>query len=166
LRFQYGNTYVADMETQPGSHRIDAEEATASLISVKDTRRRAQRADYPVWFWLGTGTALALVPLWIGEPWLTEGLERLLSLASMVIALAVGLACYRVRRVRERASSAGTAWQLGAVFGPTVAVMLAGGITWHNGLWRAPAAPLVTAAAVFVVVVGIGLATTDRPTRR
>ncbi|MDF1605807.1 hypothetical protein [Nocardioides sp. YIM 152315] len=154
------------METSGERFRIGPGEAAASLAAAKESRRMAQRADYPVWFWLGCGAALALVPLWIGEPWMGDAWEQVLPLVSLWLALATGWAAYRIRRVRESISSPGTRWQLLAVLAPAAVVMLAGGIAWHYDRWQAPAAPLGTAAAVFVVVVGVGLCITDRPSRR
>jgi len=134
-------------------------------VRTNENRGRAQHAECPAWFWLGCGAALGLVPLWIGEPWMADPWEQLLPLVSLWLALATGWASSRARRGPE-VPGRDTRWPLVAALVPAVGLMLAGGIAWHNGLWQAPAAPLVTAAAVFTVVVGIGLSATDRPSHR
>jgi ureidoglycolate hydrolase len=40
------------------------------------------------------------------------------------------------------------------------------GITWENGFWHAPVAPLATAAAAFAVWAGSGIAATTFSARR
>ncbi|MGA8114529.1 MAG: hypothetical protein WCA46_12750 [Actinocatenispora sp.] len=146
--------------------KITVQDAAASLAAVKDSRRRARRAGYPVWFWLATGVGLAAIPLWIGKDWLPGRWESVISLVSVAVLIGAALAVSvpGVRRVRETGRPRGARWRetLRAAWPllPVAAVMLAGGVTWTNGLWAAPLAPLVTAVAVFVVWVGCGLAST------
>lgn len=154
------------METPWENPPISVQEAAASLTAVKDSRRRARRVSYPVWFWLATGVGLATIPLYINT-WLPSPWEEVISLASMVLAFgtAIGI-CLRSYHGLRNCGPALTATclrELPLLLWPTVsyfAVIMVGGFTWDNGLWSAPLAPLVTAAAAFAVWTGLGLAAT------
>jgi hypothetical protein len=160
------------METSGSNPRISTQGAAASLAAVTDSRRRAQRVGYPLWFWLATGLGLGALPLWVGKPWLPGPWESVINLASLVLligtAIVVSVRGLRgardgypgaIRSVREVLLAA---WP----FVPYVAVLLAGGIAWEGGFWHAPLAPLATAAAAFVGWTGGGLATTTFSARR
>ena len=155
------------METSGKSPRISVQEAAASLAAIRDSRRRARRAGYPVWFWLATGIGMAAVPLYLVRTWLPSPWDPVISLASLVLlaATAIGASLRAQRGVAGCGSLTTEAcrrelplflWS----FVPYVAVLLAGGITWQKGLWHAPLAPLATAAAAFAVWTGLGLAAT------
>jgi hypothetical protein len=160
------------METPGSSPQISAQEAAASLAAVKESRRRARRIGWPVWFWLTTGLGLGALPIWMGKPWLPGPWESVANLASLVLLIGTAIVvsvrglrgardCYpgAIQNVREALLAA---WP----FVPYIAVLLAGGIAWHDGFWHAPLAPLATAAAAFVVWTGGGLATTTFSARR
>lgn len=154
---------VAGMETEGMSARIGAEEATGSLAAVKDSRRRAKRADYPVWYWLGTGAAVVtlvvfiLVPL--AEPWRT-----VLTGATLALSALTGLAFYRVRRMRGARAHASAWWEMWSLV-PVIALLVAAGLFHRFGPWQDPLAGLATAGVAFVVYVVTGLAISSRPTR-
>jgi hypothetical protein len=168
LCFRIRNSRVADMETGG----ISAEEAAEALVAVKDSRRRARRVGYPLWFWLLTGVGLAAMPLWIGKPWLPGPWESVISLVSLALVFGTAIAAClpSVRGVRDCPPSAVVSRRevllVGWPFLPVIATMLAGGIAWGAGLWSAPLAPLATAGTVFVVWAGGGLATTTLAARR
>lgn len=155
------------METSGTGSRVSAQEAAASLAAVHDSRRRARRAGYPVWFWLVTGLGLAAVPLYIVKPWLPEPWEpQVIPLASVMLlaGTAIAIPLGALRGVRGcLPTSAGVLREVSLFlwpFVPYAAVLLTGGIAWKNGLWYEPLAPLATAAAAFAVWAGFGMAAT------
>lgn len=152
------------METNKTDSQISAAEAAASLAAVADSRSKAKRADYPVWFWLGAGAALVtlvvflLVPL--AEPWPT-----VTNCATIALAAGTYFALHRVRRMRGPRTSATAWWELLSLV-PVVVVMVVAGLFHRFGPWQNPFAGLLTAVVVFVVFVATGLAISTRPTRR
>lgn len=161
------------METSGAGPQISAQEAAASLAVVKDSRRRARRAGYPAWFWLATGLGLGAVPLYIAKTWLPNPWQQpVIPLASVMLLAGTGIAASlsALRGVRGcRPTPAGVLQEVSLFlwpFVPYVAVLLAGGITWENGFWHAPVAPLATAAAAFAVWAGSGIAATTFSARR
>lgn len=161
------------METSGTGPRASAQEAAASLAAVDDSRRRARRAGFPVWFWLVTGLGLAAVPLYIVKPWLPEPWEpQIIPLASIMLlaVTAIALPLGALRGVRGCSPTPSGALREVSLFLwpflPYVAVLLAGGIAWKNGFWYEPLAPLATAAAAFTAWAGVGMAVTTFSARR
>lgn len=155
---------VSAMETGESNSKIGAKEAAASLAAVEDSRRKARRADYPAWFWVVSGVAMAGAAVYIFVP-LSQPVKSLLPMAVLFAALATGWAFTRVRRLRGPRASSTVWWELWP-FVPVIAVMIAAIILHAAGTWVDPLGGLITAGVVFVAWVATGLAITARPVRR
>lgn len=141
------------------------------MAAVRDSERRARRIGYPVWFWLATGLVVASVPLIavprsVSKGWLPHSWLDAISLVSVALLIGTVIALY-VRALPGTRSCqialAHSGRELLRFLWPFLcytAVLLAGGFTWGNGLWSAPVAPLVTAAAAFAAWSGLGMAFT------
>lgn len=139
---------------------ISAAEASATLASTKQSRARVAWTGYPAWYWLSTAAVLAAMPLLTMLPvWLGLAGCAVLGVLGAVLAVAVG----RVRGVCEGWTRIAMRWRdVVVLYGPTVVVITAGGLTSRLAWW-----PPVTAAVLgFVLFAGTGLALSARAARR
>lgn len=141
-------------------HPINKDEAATSLNAAASSRAKAIRADYPAWFWLGTGVGMAGLP---ASSMLPQWWSLLGAFAAVMLVIATTIALPRVRRLRElKPAAPAVVWfWLARPLGPALAAMFLGAVL-SRWLWWAP---LATAGLVFIIWVGTGLLATTRPAR-
>jgi hypothetical protein len=145
------------MET---SGSISAAEASAALTSAERSRERVAWTGYPAWYWLSAAAVMALLPIATLVPvWLGLLVTAVVGVSSTVLAVAVN----RARGVCEGwVRTAMRARDVAVLYGPAVAVALAGTFGARFGWWW-PASAAVLAFALFA---GTGLLLSARAARR
>jgi hypothetical protein len=157
LRFQAGNSRVADMETVDPVNR---DEASAALASVRDSRWRVAWSGYPAWYWPATGAALGALCYTI----------ELSGWRAMAASVPIAAALVTVALVAGRARGVCEGWAVGAVkqrdrialYGPAAVVMLAGAAASKLVTW----APIAAGVLLFALFAATGLTLSARAARR
>jgi hypothetical protein len=142
---------------------IDADEASAALVSVRHSRARVAWSGYPAWYWLTTGACLGaesyamLLPGWWALP-----ISAVLAVLLVMVARAAG----RARGVCEGwTRSAMTRREAVVLGGPAAVVVLASAAASKFAAWP-PWVPIVAAVLVFMLYAGTGLTLSARAARR
>jgi hypothetical protein len=142
---------------------IEADEASAALASVRDSRARVAWSGYPAWYWLITGACLgalsftALLPGW----W-----PLAVSAVLAAVLVRVAYAASRARGVCEGwTRSAMTCRDAVVLYGPAAALILASAAASKVTAWS-PWPPIAAAALVFILFAGTGLTLSARAARR
>ena len=132
---------------------IEIDEASAALAAVRRSRARVAWAGYPAWYWFGTGAVLAvgalamLVPSWWG---------LLVSAGAVVALVRITVAAGRARGVCEGWVRAAMTWREALfLYGPAIAVILAGAVATRLALWW-PWPPIVAAILAFGLFTAAG----------
>ena len=138
---------------------VSADEASAALAAVNQTRARVAWSGYPAWYWLATGAGLgaacyaALLPSW----W-----DLAIAPLAGATLLTVARAASRARGIRERCQrGAMTSRDRVILSGPAALVMLAGSAASKLASWPL-AVPAVLAGTIFA---GTGLILSARASR-
>jgi hypothetical protein len=145
------------METQ---EPVGVSEASAALASVKQSRTRLAWAGYPAWYWLGTATAWAVLPLAMLLPaWAGLACVGVVAVAVLRLTVAAG----RARGVCEGWTRSAMRWpEVTLLYGPATAVLLASAFIPRSTWWLT----IVGAVLVFVLFAGTALALSARAARR
>jgi hypothetical protein len=138
--------------------QVSPQEAAQALESARRSRARVAWSGYPWWYWVTTGAGLGAMTYAVALP----GWWILAFAAVAVPALyAVARAACRARGVCEGWTGAMTPQDTAILYGPAIALMLAGAPVSRLAWWS-PAAAAVLVSAMFA---GTGLVRGARAAR-
>jgi hypothetical protein len=142
---------------------IDADEASAALAAVRESRARVAWSGYPAWFWLLTGAGLSVETVAILAPgWWDLPIAVVVAATLVMVARAAG----RARGVCEGWVRSGMTWREAFVlYGPATVVIFAAAVAARFSLWS-PWLSVVAVVLVFVLFTGAGLTLSARVARR